>query len=803
MPRPTRTPRFPASALGPILLLTVPLGIGCSSSAPPPSSDPDTSSASAGSGTAESEVSGGGQGLEVRPADPADLTTIPLMTEIDGIEIPRLASAGDFGREIGGPIPVDEFNPDATGDATPTVGGTLNVRFPAEPKTLNPITDSSAYQQYIGSYIQDGLFYRDAETFEWRPSMASDCVKEDSVKLRADFPGYERTLDVGEGEPVASRNVVIDDDPEAEVETITVVDGDGNPVPRGWVGLYKDGDDAPTAHLFADEEGVVRLSYDPGDYTAKPGAELFGVLGEADTDGSRTLTPSSPGNDLKEPLELAAGDVADVQRQTVYTFSLREDVTWSDGEPFTARDLRFAYAVINSLFVDGDSLRTYYADVVRVEEIDPFTCRIQYRTQYFLAFEFAAGLAAYAPPYHYFEKVFAEQGREMTLDRLTPGQEDAAGKISVHGQRFGKFFNTNETYNRKPLGVGPYVVADWEDGVKVVLRRRDDYVNPDPSLRTYLGTINFKFIADDITALQAVRGGDVDFNIQVLPEQYFNELERPSEKEWFDRDYVKAEWVVPSFRYVGWNMRRPMFQDRRVRVALRMLFDVEDFFEKKLNGAGILVSGPQCAFGPAYDEDVLPIGVDASAARDLLADAGWIDTDGDNRLDKDGEPFAFTLLMPAGKDDYRDRSAIMQRRFKDAGIEMKVQELEWASFLDRIQGKDFDASALGWVSSLESDPYQIWHSSGAAPELRSSNAVSFRNEYADRLIETARLTLDDEKRYALMHAFHRLLDAEQPYMFLYNESELGVYAKKFRGVRFFPIRPGFDLREWYIPEDLR
>jgi peptide/nickel transport system substrate-binding protein len=145
----------------------------------------------------------------------------------------------------------------------------------------------------------------------------------------------------------------------------------------------------------------------------------------------------------------------------------------------------------------------------------------------------------------------------------------------------------------------------------------------------------------------------------------------------------------------------------------------------------------------------------------------------------------------------------MQENCKKVGIKMNVDRLEWASFYEKVQAKDFDAVTLAWFSTPESDPYQIWHSVGAGPKRRSSNHVSFNNPLADELIEKLRVTLDQDKRNAIYHSFHRLLDREQPYCFLYTPKEYGVYAQKFRGVKWYRLRPGFSLLEWYIPKQLQ
>ena len=234
---------------------------------------------------------------------------------------------------------------------------------------------------------------------------------------------------------------------------------------------------------------------------------------------------------------------------------------------------------------------------------------------------------------------------------------------------------------------------------------------------------------------------------------------------------------------------------------MALLFDVEDFVEKKLHNAAIPVSGSQYIFGPAYDQSVKPIGYSPETALDLLAEAGWADTDADGILDKDELKFEFTYLTVPGSPIAEARAALLQERFKSAGITMKIQGFEWASFLDKIMSKEFDVTSLSWVSDFESDPYQLWHSSGAGKGKRSSNHVSFDNAEADALIEAIRVTLDKEKRSLLNAAFHRLLDREQPYMFLYTPKDFGAYHKRYQGVRWYRTRPGFDLSEWYVPRN--
>jgi peptide/nickel transport system substrate-binding protein len=385
------------------------------------------------------------------------------------------------------------------------------------------------------------------------------------------------------------------------------------------------------------------------------------------------------------------------------------------------------------------------------------------------------------------------------MEQLSPAEEERTKQVSVRGQRFAKFFNQEERYNTRPMGTGPYVIERWDRNARVVLRRRDDHWDADHA--GYLDRIVVRFITDGTTAMQALRAGEIDFFYRLTPEQFYDELGGPP--GWIKQNYVKAEWFYPTYSYAGWNLRRPLFSDPRVRMALALLTDKQMFLETKLYGSGVLVSGSQYYFGPMYDHDVHSIAYDPDAALDLLAEVGWIDTDGDGILDKDGKPFAFTMLIPSGTSISEQYSEMMQYNLRRVGIRMEVLALEWASFVERMLNRNFDVVVLSWAMDLESDPFQLFHGSQAAPELRSSNHVGFKNKLADELIERIRVTLDEDERQKLNYSFHRLLDAEQPYTFLWTRKEFGVYHQRFRGVKFYPLRPGFDLREWYVPKELQ
>lgn len=787
---------------------------GCGETSKPQSTPPTPASAEGSTpNTSTPAETAEAQAEQTEWPDYPDVPYVPIMKEVDGITVPRLDMP--VIQAAGGKVPVDLGNPDAAASPSEPVNGDwVIVQLNAEPQSLNPIIETSAVQTYIMQYTADGLLRQHPETLQWEPHMASKYITEDSIKLAANYAGFERGIARKADETPAGELDLVVEKKEDSFEFVTF-GPDQKPMPGVWVGIFAAEKIVGAAvngyHEWSKPDSTVKFGgLPPGKYKVKVGHEINGDAKKLD-DGSLevTLSPDSTKNPLAEflkskggeSLTLAAGEWIDLQEDTVYTYFLREDVTWADGAPFKARDVVFAYQTINNTTVDCDSLRVYYQDLVKCEALDPLTVKMQYRQQYFKALEFTCTITAYSPPRHIFEEQFKKQGLELTDEVLSPEQEKEQKKISVHGQAYGQFFNKDTAYGEKPLGTGPYTIASWVRGTRVELARNEKYWNP--QYAGHLDKIIFRFIPDSVAALQSLKAGEIDFLWHMSAEQYYEEIEKPSEKEWVSKNYIKAEWFTPGYGYCGWNTLKPIFKDRRVRVALSMMFDKKDFWEKKLHKSAMIIAGSQYYFGPAYDHEVQPIGFDVGGAVDLLAEAGWIDTNGDGVLDKDGNKFEFELILPPGNPAAEARAVIMQKTYKEAGIVMNVRHFEWASFIDKVKNKDFDVVFLGWAQSLESDPYQLWHSSGAGPEARGSNHCSFADPVADQLIDIIRLTLDEKKRQKAHFSLERILDREQPYMFLYAPKELALYHKRFRGVKWYVVRPGFDLSEWYVPKELQ
>ncbi len=452
-----------------------------------------------------------------------------------------------------------------------------------------------------------------------------------------------------------------------------------------------------------------------------------------------------------EPLLASSWEVS--KDRLSYTFYLRKDVKWHDGTPFTADDVVFSYSSIRNPKVAAAHLQSYYQDVKSYTKIDSHTVRCEYARPYFRAFEFCGGIPIV--PKHLFNK----------------------------GD-----FNTNPA-GRKPVGTGPYIFEHWETGREIRVKRNPDYWG-EPA---WLSQVVYKIVIDSTVKLQLLKKQELDM-ASLLPLQW----SKQSCGESFRKKFYKASYTTPGYNYIGWNSKKPFFEDKRVRQAMTHFVDRQTILREILLGLGEIVTTTFYVNSPEYPQGIKPYAYDPKKARELLDEAGWRDSDGDGIRDKNGIFFRFEFLLPTGSETGEKIATILKEELSRSGIEMSIRKIEWAVFIQSINERKFDAVTLGWSLGVESDPYQLWHSSQAED---GSNFVGFKNPRADILIEEARKEFSRSKRIKKYEEFSRILHKEQPYTFLFARKSTVAVHKRFHNVKLYPL--GLDTREWFVPENLR
>jgi len=447
----------------------------------------------------------------------------------------------------------------------------------------------------------------------------------------------------------------------------------------------------------------------------------------------------------------------------VFTFHLRKGVRWHNGQPFTAEDVIYTMDRLLDLKVRSEHKRYAFKDLDTYEALDDYTVRFTMKKPYFLSID--------------------ALGQAQTFTIVSKSVFDDGQDINSHSA------------GRAPVGTGPYKFKRWKTGREIVLERNEEYWGESIGRQGYLDRIIFRVVPDMSAAVQMVKAGEIDFLVDIREDQWVKQLNSAS----FSASFNKHQFYTPQYSYIGWNMKRPFFSDKRVRRAMTQLTNRQEFLDQVMHGLGWVVSGDAFFDGPNYDPNILPLPFDPQEAKRLLDEAGWVDSDGDGIRDKDGVKFEFMFLIPNTSKQGEQIAVLLKEETDKVGITMTIQKIEWALFVQRLLEKNFDVVLLRWISEWRSDPYQVWHSESAGPN--GSNHVSFINEQADRIIEELRGTYDEQKRIELFHRFHRILHEEQAYTFLHTRAELIAVNKRIHGVQTFSLVPGYDLLEWWVPKE--
>lgn len=435
------------------------------------------------------------------------------------------------------------------------------------------------------------------------------------------------------------------------------------------------------------------------------------------------------------------------------TFHLRKGVKWHDGVEFTSADVLYTYRVT----IDPKTPTAYSEDFKQVksaEAPDRYTFRVTYGKP------FAPALASWGMnilPAHLLE------GKDITKSELA----------------------------RKPVGTGPYRFKEWVAGQKIVLEAYKDYFEGEP----YIGRYVYRVIPDNSTMYMELKAGGLDM-MGLTPVQYQRQTDTPDFKARFN----KYRYPASAYTYLGYNLRNPMFADKRVRQAITSAINKDEIIHGVLFGMGQVAHGPYKPGTWACNPHIKDFDYNPARAKQLLAEAGWRQVNSDGVLVKDGKPFTFTILTNQGNDQRLKTAQIIQRRLKNVGIDVKIRVLEFASLLTNFIDKgNFDALIMGWTISQDPDIFDVWHSSKTGP--KELNFIGFKNKEVDRLIEEGRSTFDVEKRKRCYYRIQEILVDEQPYTFLYVPDSLPVVSSRFRGIEPAPAGITYNFIKWYVPKE--
>lgn len=494
--------------------------------------------------------------------------------------------------------------------------------------------------------------------------------------------------------------------------------------------------------------------------TAEPSGLIFMVAGEsaASTISSHifnTLLKYDKNLDLEG--ELVENWQISADYKTI-TFKLKPNLKWADGKPLTSADVLFTWKLVT----DEKTRSPYASDYQLVKKAvapDAQTFSVTYNQAYAPALDSWAGL-------------------QILPKHLLENQD-------IHTTAFA----------RNPVGSHYYKLDKWTHGENLKLSR-----NPTSVLgAAKIDKLVTRIIPDNSAQFLELMADNIDL-MGLDPIKYSRII--PARPE-LQKKLALYKELGNSYTYLGFNLKHKPFDDIRVRKAINYAIDKQEIIDGVYLGLGINIASPYKPGTRWSNPDLQAYSYDPNKAKSLLKEAGFVDSNGDGILERDGKPFSFEIITNQNKE--REKSAVLiQRRLKDVGIDVQIRAIEWASFISRfIKTGDFDAVVLGWSLGLDPDQFNIWHSSQNKPG--QFNFIGYNNPQIDQLLEQGRFEMDVDKRTKIYHEFSKVLLEDSPIIYLSAGYGLTAIHKRVKGIDS-PAPPagiGYNSHEWNIPSPLR
>lgn len=446
---------------------------------------------------------------------------------------------------------------------------------------------------------------------------------------------------------------------------------------------------------------------------------------------------------------------------TELTFHLRNDVWWQDSVKTTAYDLKLAYDLARepATAFPNSAFWTYYGEATAP---DSFTFKVRMRPH-----------ADYMDPWRTFFAVPTHVFR---------GVQPAA--LSTHP------FNT-----QRPLGNGPFRFVSRAPGQSWVFEANPRHP-AELGGRPYLDRLVIRAISEATTRLTELMNGTVDYYVSVSPAQTraVEQSGRARIESFRNRSYV----------FVGWNQRRELFRDVRVRRALTMAINKQGIIDGILHGYGEIA---HTSIPNIYWQADSTVGRDLmynpEGARRLLAEAGWTDRNGDGTLENaQGVPFRFELSVNSGNQERYDLTQVVQSDLAKVGVQAQIRVEEYNTLIQRLEdpSRRFDAVIIGWVAEFKIDDENLFSCEKLDEPYQWSGYCTPRTT---QLIKQLPLIVDRAQARPLWAEYQRLIAQDQPYTFLYFQERIEGVSNRLRNVRPDARGDLVGVDRWYILPDQR
>ena len=428
-------------------------------------------------------------------------------------------------------------------------------------------------------------------------------------------------------------------------------------------------------------------------------------------------------HDAQFELQPQLADRWEIPDPLTYVFHLHQGVRFSNGQPLTARDVKWTFDSLINGKLRSPKAGTF-ASVSHIEAPDDYTVIFHLKQPYASLLWNLSGAAGIVP------------------------------------------YGSGEDFNRNPVGSGPFRFVNAQTDKNVIVERNPNYWGAPAKLER----VEFKVIPDSTTRALELRKQSADIAINSLVADTVVTLERdPS------LTVMKAPGTI--YAYIALNLRDPILKDVRVRRAIAYAINVQPIIHYLLRDE----ARPAYSILPpqhwAYDGNVPRYPHDPERARQLLDDAGY--------PAKNGVRFHITMKTST-EESTRLLAAVLQQQLREAGIALDIRSFESATFLADVTKGAYQIHSLRWIGgNQDPDMFEnVFATSSFAP--KRANRTFYSNSKVDALIKEGRSTLDQQKRKVIYDQIQQIVAEDLPYINLWYLDNVLVHTNRVHGIELSP-----------------
>ena len=461
------------------------------------------------------------------------------------------------------------------------------------------------------------------------------------------------------------------------------------------------------------------------------------------------------------------------------TYNLRDDILWSDGEPFTCEDVLFTWEVVTHP-ESGAVSASNFASIESVTCEDDYTAVVQY-SEFFAPFL-------------------------VNFDSILP--KHATGEPANM---------TEWDYNWNMVGTGPFVMEEWIPGDRMVLAPNENY--RDYPEKPIVDRVILRFIESREVGKALITSGEIhglwDLTEADIPDFQDNPDITIHAQPSSGTERFVFNLADPALDATDdpLNNPHPILGDLRVRQAIQFGIDKQYIVDELLYGA-TTVGVSELSLGWAKCD--IPVSVyDPDQAIALLEEAGWTDEDGDGVREchgcmyaEEGTPLSMKYQTTSGNQLREESQQLIIAMMNDIGVELNIENVpsselfgSWDSNAFRKHG-DFDV--LMYTTNDTIDPHSqmfgYFHSSSMPTEANGGAGFNYSrwiNETSDAAIEAAAASPDLAERKAQYQISCEQIDAELPHLYLYDRADIDLTRSNFKN---YQINSWFNVRSWNAEE---